>query len=213
MRVRIILLSLVLLVAIFALVPYFGKYVDVVGREAVRSFSELIAALGDKVTTDGQGNFTFPSPSGKERFFWGERVGVEFELEPFLNSGLDITKLPQNFAVSGDKLIIEIENKGFERGNDPAKAFENFVKNNRASIGYHASLGHFGVSLKVSHFEWAEHIAANDKDIVFMLNPAVMSPLGVSAQKLDGWVVAQVEVMDGNRTYPADRLLRFYDIK
>lgn len=209
-----IILSFVLLFAIFATLLTFGdsKTLDVVAREAINSFSTLTSNYTGVIVTDSAGNSSMLSPSGLERFFWGEKVGVEFAVAPFLKAGLDVSKLPPNFALEGDKLVIAIENKAQRRENS-SSSFADVVHGNRETIGYHSSLGHFGIALKVSHFEWAKDLFSNDKDIVFMLNPAILAPAGLDPKKLEGWTLASVELMDGNVKYNADRLLKFYDVK
>lgn len=204
-----IILSFVLLVSIFGAVLTFGgaKQLDVVAREAVKSFEEIIPA--GNASFDDNGNFTLIFPNGKERFFIGKRVGVEFDLEPFLKAGLNPDKLPPDFSVKGTKLIVSIENNKFEKNSNPDAVFSEFVENNRNTIGYHS--GHFGISLKVSHFEWAKDMVSNDKDLVFMLNPAMLS--GLDPAKLDGWYLTKVKMMDGNRVFETERLLKFYNIK
>lgn len=196
-----IIFSIVLVVAIFAVSLNFGgdKSIDVVAREAVASFKNVFP------------NFTgeYVSPSGLEKFFLGEKVGVEFAIKPFLDAGLDPSKLPKAFSVSGDSLVISIDNKAY----GPSSTFSEFVGGNRESIGYHLSLGHFGIALKVSHFEWAKDAAKNDKDIIFMLNPAILGPAGLDPKKLEGWVLATVQLMDGNLKYDGERLLKIYNVK
>ncbi len=54
----------------------------------------------------------------------------------------------------------------------------------RGSISYHMALDHYGVALGGGNmFEWAKDLGANDKDIVFVLDPEPLIAAGVDPQR------------------------------
>ena len=75
---------------------------------------------------------------------------IELDATPFLNAGLDVSKLPEGTVV--DKKII----LGTNLGNDkitydgdvtPEASFNKIVELYRSSIGYHEKLDHYNVDL------------------------------------------------------------------
>lgn len=174
---------------------------DVLGNKSIESFKSIIEIepgnLVDEKSEEGYTVHKLISPDMKSNFFWGEQVGISVAIQPFIEAGLDIAKLPKEMQ-SGDQLVISIENSGFS--NDDGKAdkdFEEFVKADREIIGYHAALDHFGVKLGNGNmFEWAQDVKSNDIDIVFVLNPMMLSEYGTDVSKIEGWVYTDVEMMN-----------------
>jgi hypothetical protein len=94
------------------------------------------------------------------------------------------------------------------------QALQDLVRNHRTMLGYHAALGHFGLALGGGNMvEWAQDEHANDKDLVFVLNPQPFADAGVDVAKVQGWVLADVAVMDAQgRKSTARKLLKFYNL-
>jgi hypothetical protein len=97
---------------------------------------------------------------------------------------------------------------------EPLQAMQDLVHNHRAMLGYHTALGHFGLALGDGNMvEWARDEQANDKDLVFVLNPQTFADAGVDVSKVAGWVLADVPVMDAQgRKSTARKLLKFYNL-
>jgi hypothetical protein len=185
---------------------------DVVANTAVTSFSALLAAAADKVQPTDTG-YAFTSPAGTERFLFGDTIAMELELAPFVNAGLDTAKLPEGYAAAGDKLVISAANAGYTREATTAALFEKLVRNNRAAIGYHAPLDHYGLKIgKAGAFEWAKDLKSNDKDIVFVLDPAPFIAAGVDPAKVEGWAFMPVDITENGKQVTVDRLLKPYNI-
>jgi hypothetical protein len=91
---------------------------------------------------------------------------------------------------------------------------QDLVHNHRAMLGYHTALGHFGLALGGGNMvEWAKDEQANDKDLVFVLDPQAFAEAGVNVNKVEGWVLADVPVMDAQgRTSTVRKLLKFYNL-
>ena len=186
---------------------------DVVAKTAVTSFDAILTSESAQLIEEESG-FALQSPTGAEAFQFGENAAISFELAPFVEAGLDVTLLPDNIETTDDQLVIKMENKGYKSGSEAKETFEQLVKNNREAIGYHAALDHYGVELGDGNmFEWAKDTSTNDKDIVFVLNPQPFIDAGVDVNKIEGWVFAKVETMDGAKKVEKDKLLKPYDIE
>ncbi|MFT4143638.1 MAG: hypothetical protein QM644_04205 [Mobilitalea sp.] len=203
-----------------------GNKLDVVGEQSIKSFDAVVTSLGDKVTEDTEfGGYSLTSPDGAARFLWSKDyskttsndVQLVIDAQPFLDAGLDASKLPEGMLV-GDKIIV-----GTELGEDTltykgdvtsVKAYEQIVDKYRDDIKYHAALDHYGVALSNGNmFEWAKDMTTNDKDIVFVLNPEVFISAGVDTSNVEGWVFAKVETMDDNgKKIEVDKFLKPFDL-
>lgn len=203
---------------------------DVVGKIAVTSFEAVLNKVPDKITSDEVNyGWSLTSPTG-ERFVWSKDfskegnpdIMLEFDVKPFVNAGLDVSKLPAEYYLyvkDMDLLMVhsELSNDKFTYSGEakPLDSFKKIVETNRDSIGYHAALDHYGVALSNGNmFEWAKDMSTNDKDIVFVLNPQPFIDAGVDPDKVEGWAFAKVEVMDdkGNKV-EVDKLLKPFDLK
>ncbi len=203
---------------------------DVVAKYAVTSFETVLNKIPDKITYDEAKNgWSLTSPTG-ERFIWGKDfsrentpdIMLEFDSEPFINAGLDVNKLPKDtylYDGNTNKLMVisELGSEKFTYNEEekPLDSFKKIVETHRDNIGYHAALGHYGVSLGNGNmFEWAKDINTNDKDIVFVLNPQPFIDAGADPGKVEGWAFAKVPVMDEKRkTVEVDKLLKPFDLK
>lgn len=198
---------------------------DVIGDYSVKSFRTLMDNMKDNVTEDTVfGGWSLEAPDGEARVLWSEDfsktnpdVMMEVDAKPFLDAGLDTSKLPEGMLV-GDKIVVgeELGNETFSYAGeaDPLATYEQIVDHYRDNIGYHIALDHFGLSLSGGNmFEWAKDMAKNDKDIVFVLNPEPFLEAGVDTSKLQGWTFATVPTMDENgRKTQADKLLKPFDL-
>jgi hypothetical protein len=198
---------------------------DVVGKVASTSFEAIINKIPDQIKPDDSLNgWALTSPAG-DRFIWSKDfsgqgtpdVMVEFDSKPFIDAGLDVTKLPQKM-VSGDKIVYtaELGSEKFSYKGDPKPidSFKEIVRTNRDVVGYHQALDHYGISLGEGNmFEWAKDMKTNDKDIVFVLNPQPFIDADVKPDAVEGWAFAKVEVMMDGKTQQVDKLLRPFDLK
>ncbi|GMO66398.1 MAG: hypothetical protein Ta2A_14590 [Treponemataceae bacterium] len=203
-----------------------GK-LDVVGADSARAFGEMLNALPQPVAEDHMnGGWSLSAPDGGARFVWSENyaksmmhdVMLEFDAEPFLAAGLDPEKLPMEIAFFDGKLMV-----GTKLGNEtltysgeatPLASFEQIVNKKRKTIGYHGALDHYGVDLGGGNlFEFAKDMGANDKDIVFVLNPEPFIAAGVDTNNIAGWVFAPVTVDDENgKPVVVDKILKPFDL-
>lgn len=212
---------------------------DVVAKVANSSFKALAEASSGRVAwSDEDQAWTLGSPSGDEVSFSADfamnnsaegvdfdKPDVEFSFDaaPFIAAGLDIAKLHK-----ADDLMYELEGGRFmyhfELGSDTFAAdarksievtFAEIVRTQRARIGYHEKLDHYGIKLGSGNMlEWAKDMSKNDKDLVFVLDPAPFIAAGVDPSKIQGWTFAKVETRDdAGKTILVDKLLRPYNLK
>ena len=216
---------------------------DVVGKQSIASFDEVLKTATDKVKADELNvGWALTSPDDSVRFVWSEDYSIaplhdvmlEFDAQPFLDAGLDPEKLPENYVFyegdvmggMGGKMLMVGKDLGSDKltytgDPTPLKAYEQIVNKYRDSINYHTTLDHYGVKLGDGNmFEWAKDMKTNgydksdqDKDIVFVLNPEPLVAAGVDPAKVKGWVYAQVPIEENGETTQVWKFLKPYNLK
>ena len=204
---------------------------DIIGRVAITSFREMIDALEfPPVLDEDEKLWVLTAPDGEASFWWrGEAnaqrhmldVQICFNAEPFVKAGLELDKLPEEMKgmLDAGRLMmgkqLSWEPLVYDGEITPLGSFERIVKLDRDSIGYHAPMDHFGVSVADGWvFEWAKDMSKNDKDIVFVLDPKVFLDAGVDPDKVEGWTFTKVPMMtDRGRRFEVDKFLKGFDLK
>ncbi len=202
------------------------RSLDVVARDSTTSFEAIINGMPDRVVPDENiGGYALEAPDGSARFLWSNDfsnsaydVWLETNIAPFVEAGLDTTRVPEDIIHEGLLVIgTDLGSKppSYEGEATPMKAYGQIVQYSRDSIGYHAALDHYGISLGGGHmFEWAKDVQTNDKDIVFVLDPRPFADAGADPNAIPGWVFAKVETEDskGNKVQ-TDKLLKAFNIQ
>jgi hypothetical protein len=204
---------------------------DLVGQTAITTFGEMTGALEfPPAADDMDGTWFLTAPDGEAAFWWRKEAKPErmfdvylcFDAEPFVKAGLDLDKLPmemKGMLEDRGKLMIgkKLSQKPLEYDGDitPLSSFGQIVKLDRESIGYHAALDHYGVTVADGFvFEWAKDMSKNDKDIVFVLDPKIFIDAGVAPLKVEGWNYAKVPLEDARgRKFEAEKFLKPFDLK
>lgn len=219
------------------------KSLDVVGQNSITALDEILKTIPDQVSADEINvGWSLTAPDQTARFVWSEDysrsplydVQLELDAKPFLDAGLDPSKLPNNYSFyEGHSLqgtngsILSV---GKKLGNDKLTysgkptalaAYEQIVNKYRSVINYHTSLDHYGVKLGDGNmFEWAKDMKTNsskninqDKDIVFVLNPEPLIAAGVDPNKVSGWVYTQLEVEEDGKKMEVWKLLKPFNLK
>ena len=217
------------LAAVLAAALFFSgcAELDVVAREAGGSFEALLKALPPAAVNRAGSLWLVQSPGG-EVFAWssdfsarGPDLLLQIPGDPFLAAGLDPSKLPADsigWVPDSREISISVEIGGEQLSSrsaeNPAIVFREIIEKHRARFGYHAALDHFNVSLGRGNLvEWAKQLSKNDKDLVFVLDPAPFLAAGLDPKRLQGWALAQIEVMDEKGAkIKLDKLLRAYDL-
>ncbi|MDR2631296.1 MAG: hypothetical protein LBC60_10275 [Spirochaetaceae bacterium] len=203
-----------------------GK-LDVVGTDSVKSFEKILRQAAGLVTPDEKNNgWSLAAPDSSVRFIWTRNyaesprydVMIEFDAAPFIAAGLDPQKLPENFVFHEGKITagtkLGTETLTYSGEVSPLASYEQIVKRKRKAIGYHLAMDHYGVNLGNGNlFEWAKDMSANDKDLVFVLNPEPFLNAGTDPNRIDGWVFTKVTVDDENgKPIEVDKILKPFDL-
>jgi hypothetical protein len=145
-----------------------------------------------------------------------------FDAEPFVKAGLDLNKLPAEMkgmlADRGKLMVGKKLSKGplvYDGEVTALASFEQIVKLDRDSVGYHSALDHYGVTVAEGNLvEWAKDMGKNDKDLVFVLDPKVLIDAGVDSAKVEGWTYATVPLEDSRgRKFEAEKFLKPFNLK
>jgi hypothetical protein len=202
---------------------------DTVGNYSIRSFDGLLNSAPQLVSEDdADRGWSFAAPDGSARFIWSRNfaasslfdVMLEFDAVPFIAAGLDPARLPGNFYFNSESNVLTLGTKwGTEQlpynGEvTPLASYEQIVKLNRQSIGYHGAADHYGVDVGNGNlFEWAKDVTTNDKDIVFVLNPEPFIAAGTDPDRIEGWLFTKVTVDDENgKPVQVDKILKPFDL-
>lgn len=211
---------------VFTLMLSACSQLDVIGSKSITALEQVLNAIPDKVSPDEvYGGWSVTAPDSSVRFIWAKDFSIskdydilmEIDAKPFIEAGLDMTKLPAGMAV-GDSIMVgtDLGDKSPKEGQDdsPVAAYAGLVALYPGAIQYHAAMDHFGVSLGNGHaFEWAKDMTTNDKDMVFVLDPKVFIDAGVDPERIQGWVFGKVETMDkSGRMITVDKLLKPFNL-
>jgi len=222
------ILKLTALFTLLSITVFSCSKLDVVGNYSVRSFDELLQTAPQLVSEDkANAAWYIIAPDRSVRFIWSKNfaesplydVMLEFNAAPFIAAGLNPSKLPGNFIYGNGTLTVGTklgnERLSYQGEVSPLASYEQIVKLKRGNIGYHMQMDHYGISLGNGNmFEWAKNLAANDKDIVFVLDPEPFIAAGVNPDKIDGWAFAKVTVDDKNgKPVQVDKILKPFNLK
>jgi len=219
--------KLTTLFAMLAITMFSCSRLDVVGNDSARAFNDLLQNAPQLVSEDkANGGWSFSAPDNSARFIWSRNfaespaydVMLEFAAAPFIAAGLDPSKLSDNFIFRGGMLTVGTklgsEKLSYNGEAMPIASYKQIVKLKRGSIGYHGQMDHYGISLGDGNmFEWAKNLSANDKDIVFVLNPDPFIAAGADPAKIEGWVFDKVTVDDANgKPIQVDKILKPFNL-
>ncbi|GHV46653.1 hypothetical protein FACS1894204_08710 [Synergistales bacterium] len=204
---------------------------DIIGQTAITSFKAMVDALEfPPVVDDMEKMWILTAPDGEAAFWWRAEVSSHqmldtylcFDAEPFVNAGLDLNKLPaemKGMLKERDKLMVGRKlSKGpliYDGEVTAISSFEQIVKLDRETVGYHSALDHYGVTVADGNLvEWAKDMGKNDKDLVFVLDPKVLIDAGVDPSKVEGWAYEKVPLEDSRgRKFEAEKFLKPFNLK
>ena len=204
-----------------------GK-LDVVGNDSVRAFNELLKNTPQPISYDETNKgWSLSAPDKSARFVWTRNFAqsplhdlmLEFDAAPFIAAGLEPSKLPATFTFYNNKLIVGrklgTEQLRYSGEVTPLASYEQIVKLKRQAVGYHGQLDHYGLNLGDGNmFEWAKNLNTNDKDIVFVLDPAPFIKAGVDPNRIEGWLFTKVTVDDENgKPVEVDKILKPFNLR
>lgn len=170
---------------------------DVILRDGPKSLDAIVSANPALVSAPTNGNPYFALSVdettkllvSKDYSLSTEDVLFETPLKPYVDAGLDVSKLPDGYRADTENLYLTADfGSGKGANSSLTDALMASATFDRSVLGYHAALDHYGVALPGGKFEWAKDYATNDKDIVFVLAAKPLADLGVDVQNIDGWV-------------------------
>lgn len=194
------------------------------GDKAYKAFSSIVKENKDKIGYhDALSHWGIKLPTG-EKFEWTKDTGANVAdlamvmlADPFITAGLDVNKLDANLWLykpaekegSEDlpnRLIkpFNISDKRYETEGYEG-AMKNIIKTDSSLISYKADEKKYAISLGTGfEAQWTEDLAANEADIVFVLDSKSLVDAGLDVTKLEGsgW-----EVKDGGK------LVKAYNLK
>ncbi len=190
---------------------------DVVQKYSKQSFSEILKAAPSLVT-EGKNNDYILTVDGKTFLTVSrdysqseEDIVLSTPVQPFINAGLDVTKLGKGYKADGTNLYLITDfGKGTGKKDTPEQALFESVTADRKALTYHQALDHYGIVLNGGKFEFAKDYTKNDKDIVFAIAAKPLRDLGVDVQKVEGWTFKTMQDESGK---DVDLLLKPYNLK
>jgi hypothetical protein len=200
------------------------KQLDVVGKGSAASFGAVLDAMPGGIGVDERtGGWVLSAPDGEAAFVWAAEYSTDspydvmliIDARPFIEAGLDTGKLPGAFTVEGGRIITGAGDEAitYRGGPTPLASYEKLVELKRGSVGYHGALDHYNVDVGNGNlFEWAKDMGVNDKDIVFVLDPAPFIDAGVDPALVRGWVFAKVPVDIDGKPAEVDKFLKPFDL-
>jgi hypothetical protein len=194
---------LIIALSIIMVISLTGCFLDVVKTYAGESFSKLTALPTVQtsedpayysITADGSNIFKISKDPGNTT----ADLVITLDAKPFIDAGLQPDKLGSGYAVNEGKLILSEDVPGAASPVSSAtEALMDAVTRDRHLLSYHSDLDHFGIGmLGINKFEFAKDTAKNDKDMVFVLDAKTFTGAGVDADKLTGWVKANIKGTD-----------------
>jgi len=184
---------------------------DVVQTDAVRAFGDLLEVFPAE-NDGGLYIWRIAAPDGMALLTW-DAVSIDMEIDPqpFVNAGLDMNG-DWNISTNGwFSYCVQLSYRGHT--GPAAEQFGALLREGRKLLGYHAEMDHYNIDLDGGMFEWAKDLSANDKDIVFALDPAPFIAAGVDPERVEGWDYAQVPVMRDGKTVQVWKFLKTFDLK
>lgn len=197
---------------------------DVIGKSSVRALESVLNAAPQGMEAEPEtGYWTIEAPDASARVRisrdWsqtGDDLVLEWDAAPFLQAGLDPERLPEAYGYDGTVLSVGVPlaSDGPPGGTGTLmEAYGRIVAQAPGLIGYHAQLNHFGVEIGQGNLlEWARDLQANDKDIVFVLNPEPLIEAGVDPEAVEGWAYAKVKVHVKGKAAEVDKFLKPFDL-
>lgn len=177
---------------------------DVVRKFSHMSFEDITGAYPSVAAPFGDGKDGFVISADGETFL---HISADFSagtddivvitpLAPFINAGLDVTRLGGGLGADDESLSMTTD-FGSKSGKAATVADALFaaVDADRSVLSYHEELDHYVIALSAGKFEFAKDHRTNDKDLVFILDAALLKQAGVDVNAVEGWVFAKMDGM------------------
>ena len=183
------------------------------GDKAYKAFSSIVKANKDKIGYhEALSHWGIKMPTG-EKFEWSKDtaankadLAVVALADPFINAGLDVTKLDNSlwlYEPAAKEMGEELPNRLIKPYNVSDKRFEtegyeeamkNIIKTDSSLISYNAESKKYSISLGQGfEVQWTENLGANEADMVFVFDSKSLVEAGLDVGKLSGsgWEVIE----------------------
>lgn len=213
-------ISLIAAVLALAAIIFAGcSGTDVVSKYSLESFAGIVdqypRLVKDNTQADQYYDFAVDGEtvlriSHDYKLTGPDDIMLETPLQPFVDAGLDISKLGEGYKVIDNMLYLTADyGNGAGTKDNVTDALFASVASDRSVLTYHQQLDHYGIKLTAGKFEWAKDYTENDKDIVFVIKAQPLKNLGVDVNNIKGWTYSTVQEADGSNV---DVLLKAYDL-
>lgn len=210
--------AVILVISLMFIFILAGCSTDVVRKYSQDSFGKITTdypALGTSTASNGYYSLsadgsTVLQVSADYKVSGKNDIRIATPLKPFKDAGLDISKLPAGYEISGSTLYLvnDFGNGSGLKTNITDALYESVVFS-RATLTYHQVLDHYGIGLTAGKFEFAKDYKTNDKDVVFVIYAKPLADIGVNVQNIDGWIF---KTMKDNAGRDIDVLLKPFDL-
>ncbi|MCL2064409.1 MAG: hypothetical protein FWG98_08560 [Candidatus Cloacimonetes bacterium] len=200
------------------------QQLDIIGNNAILKFDIILKLLPDNisfneakhawelVSPDGITSFFFNSDSNDNRLF---DIWIEFDATPFIDSGLEIVKLPNHLVFDTDENRIKTglkikTNRAFDT---PIDTFEHIVRTNRMLVKYHEFGDHYGIELGNNNMlHWARKVELIQGDLSFIMNQDQFKEAGADVTNIAGWRNPTVRAHNGRRIVDEVRVVKPFNL-
>lgn len=198
---------------------FFAGYAstDVVQEYAKQSFSDILKADPTLVSEGKSDDYILTADRktlltvSRDYSKSGEDIVLSTPIQPFLNAGLDASKLGKGYKGDSTTLSLVTDfGKGTGEKSTPEQALFESVTADRKALTYHQALDHYGIILNGGKFEFAKNYTKNDKDIVFAIAAKPLRDIGVDVQRVEGWTFKTMQDESGKNV---DLLLKPFNLK
>ena len=200
---------------------------DVIGNDSISAFEEMLNYYENNISYNSNYNtFELVSPDNSTILGWcadysvGYQNGliISVDASVFLKAGLNESKLPDNIIIDDDRLIFGVNYNFVQISSTelqmPLQAYKLILGENRYNLSFHSMGDHF--SLKVGEgnsFEWAKDMLSNESDIVFMLDPQILTNADADITKIQGWELRTISVHSRMTMIQTEKLVKSFNIK
>jgi len=217
-------LKILVIIIMFLMTIISCQRLDIVGNNAIKKFEIILDLLSDNVSFNLEKNaWELAAPDLTTRFFYNSDIDesrlfdvwIEFDATPFIESGLDVARLPSHlvFDPFSNRLVTGIKIISSERFETALSTFEHIVKSNRRLIKYHQFGDHYGLDIGNNNMlHWARRVELIEGQLSFILNPEQFIIAGADVTSITGWRNPTVRAHSGRKVVSESRVVKPFNL-
>ena len=213
-----------LIISVFLLAIASCQRLDIVGNNAITKFEIILNLIPENISFhEAKNAWELVAPDGTTCFFYNSDtdenrlfdIWIEFDAIPFIESGLEIHRLPNHLIFDPEdskiKTGIKISTSvGFDT---PIATMEHIIRTNRKLIKYHEFGDHYGLDLGNNNMlHWARRVELIPGDLSFILNQDQFIVAGVDVTNISGWRNPTVRAHSGRRVVEETRVVKPFNL-